>query len=117
MSAQDILKKLPRSGFLKLTNENHGPLTQEKRAALIRKGNELFNSGNYDLARRIFITTKYTDGLIRLGDHYYKKRKHILALQLYWLAPCPRKVSVLVERMAAVMSKWLMEERNGKDIP
>jgi hypothetical protein len=113
MGAEEILKKLPKSGFLKLTAENHPDITQEKRAALIRKGNELFNAGKYDLARKIFITTKYTDGLIRLGDHYLKRKKHILALQIYWLAPCPEKVAVLVERMASVMSKWLMEQKEA----
>jgi hypothetical protein len=114
MSAEDILSKLPRSGFLKLT-ANPTPLTQDKRAALIRKGNEAFNRGSYDLARKIFITAKYTDGLIRMGDYYYKKKRHIMALQLYWLAPCPEKVQFLIERVAAVVSKWLMEERNGKE--
>jgi hypothetical protein len=112
MSAEDILKKLPKSGFLKTTDENHLQLTDEKRAALIRKGNELFNEGKYELAKRVFITTRYTDGLIRLGDYYYKKKRHLAALQIYWLAPCPTKVEFLVERMASVMSKWLMEERD-----
>jgi hypothetical protein len=116
MSAEDILKKLPRSGFLKITEGNHPSLTQENRAALIRKGNEFFNKGSYDLARRIFITTKYTDGLIRLGDLYYKRKKHLLALQIYWLAPCPEEVEVLVTRMASVMSGWLREERKTQKI-
>ena len=88
MSAEDILKKLPRSGFLKTTQDALTALPKDKRAALIRKGNELFNRGSIDLARKIFITTRYTDGLIRMGDYYFKKKKHIMALQLYWLAPC-----------------------------
>ncbi len=111
MATHEILTKLPKSGFLKIAEESRAPLAQDKRAALIRKGNELFNEGNYDLARRIFITTRYTDGLIRLGDLYLKRKKHLLALQIYWLAPCPQKVEFLVERMASVMSKWLSEER------
>ncbi len=116
MNTQDILKKLPHSGFLKIIDENHISLTQERRAALIRKGNEFFNKGNYELAKKIFFTTKYTDGLIRLGDYYYKRKKHLMALQIYWLAPCPKKAAVLIERMASVMSKWLMEEKETKAI-
>jgi len=112
MGANEILKKLPRSGFLRIASDNQAPLAQDKRAALIRRGNELFNAGKYDLARRIFITTKYTDGLIRLGDYYFKRKKHLLALQIYWLAPCPEKVGYLVEKFASVISKWLMD---GKD--
>ena len=72
MSAQDILKKLPSGGFLKIAAERTAPLTREKRAALIRKGNELFNKGEFALAQRIFVTTKYSDGLIRIGDKYLK---------------------------------------------
>ncbi len=116
MSAPEVLKKLPPSGFLKIARENNVALPQDKRAALIRKGNELFNKGSYELARRIFITARYSDGLIRMGDLYYKRKKHLLALQMYWLAPCPEKVEVLVGRMASVMSKWLMEERETEDI-
>ncbi len=112
MGTAEILKKLPRSGFLKIASDQQVSLAQDKRAALIRRGNELFNAGKYDLARRIFITTKYTDGLIRLGDLYYKRKKHLLALQIYWLAPCPEKVQFLVEKYASVVSKWLMD---GKD--
>ena len=112
MGTAEILKKLPRSGFLKIASDTRIPLAQDKRAALIRRGNEFFNGGNYDLARKIFITTQYSDGLIRLGDLYYKKKKHLLALQIYWLAPCPEKVDFLVGKFASVISKWLMD---GKD--
>ncbi len=111
MGAEEVLKKLPPSGFLKTGGENQAPLSHEKRAALIRKGNELFNKGNYDLAKRIFLTTRYSDGLIRLGDMYFKRKKPLHALQAYWLAPSPAKAAALIERMADVVSKWLMEEK------
>ncbi len=116
MGAEDILKKLPSSGFLKVGGGEQSPLPQEKRAALIRKGNEYFNKGNFDLAKRIFLTTRYTDGLIRLGDMYFKRKKPLHALQAYWLAPSPSKAGALIERMAAVMSKWLMEEKDTKEL-
>jgi hypothetical protein len=116
MGVEDVLKKLPPSGFLKVGREKQTSLPQEKRAALIRKGNELFNKGNYDLAKRIFLTTRYTDGLIRLGDMYFKRKKPLHALQAYWLAPSPAKAGALIERMAAVMSKWLMQEKDSKEL-
>ncbi len=109
MSAQDILKMLPSGGFLKTTAESAAPLTREKRAALIRKGNELFNKGELSLAQRIFITTKYSDGLIRIGDEYLKGGKPLEALRLYWLAPAPDRTAAVVEQIAQVMKHWLAE--------
>ena len=75
MSTKDILKKLPSGGLLKISAERSAPITREKRAALIRKGNELYNKGELALAQRIFVTTKYSDGLIRIGDRYLKGGK------------------------------------------
>ena len=109
MNTHDILKKLPSGGFLKIAGDSTAPLAREKRAALIRKGNELFNRGEFSLAQRIFITTKYTDGLIRMGDHYIKGGKPLEALRLYWLAPAPDKTAVIVEKIAQVMKHWLAE--------
>ncbi len=109
MSTQDILKKLPASGFLKVAVDKTPPLAREKRAALIRKGNELFNKGEYALAQRIFITTRYSDGLIRLGDSFMKGGRPLEALRLYVIAPAPEKRAALVEKMAQVMKQWLAE--------
>jgi hypothetical protein len=109
MNSQDILKKLPSGGFLKTTAESPAPLNSEKRAALIRKGNELFNKGEIGLAQRIFMTTRYSDGLIRIGDRYVKDGRPLEALQAYWLAPAPDKTSALVEKIAQVMKQWLAE--------
>ncbi|MGA2975966.1 MAG: hypothetical protein ABSF77_11715 [Spirochaetia bacterium] len=109
MSTEDILKKLPSGGFLKIAAESPASLSGEKRAALIRKGNELFNKGEFSLAQRIFITTKYSDGLIRIGDYYVKGGRHLEALQAYWLAPAPEKTAVIVEKIALVMKRWLSE--------
>ena len=39
-----------------------------QKVILNRKGNVLFNSGDIEGARRIFMTTGYTDGLVRIGD-------------------------------------------------
>lgn len=109
MNAEDILKKLPSDGLLKVTSEKTAPLTREQRAALIRKGNQLFNKGEFGLAQRIFITTKYSDGLIRLGDHYAKGGRPLEALRAYWIAPAPDKRAVMVEKIAQVIKQWLSE--------
>ena len=109
MNKLDILKKLPASGFLKIAAETPAPLPREKRAALIRKGNELFNKGEFGLAQRIFVTTKYSDGLIRIGDYYVKGGKPLEALRAYWLAPAPDKTAAIVEKIAQVMKQWLSE--------
>jgi hypothetical protein len=113
MSAQDILKKLPPGGFLKPTQGNNARISREQRAALIRRGNELFNKGDLDLAQRIFITTKYSDGLIRIGDRFAEGGKPLEALRAYWIAPCPEKAAVMIERIAKVMKQWLLEEKKA----
>jgi hypothetical protein len=113
MSAQDLLKKLPPGGFLKTTQETSARISKEQRAALIRKGNELFNKGDFILAQKIFMTTKYSDGLIRIGDHFAEGGKPLEALRAYWLAPCPEKAAVLIERIAKVMKQWLTEGKKA----
>jgi hypothetical protein len=115
MSAQDILKKLPSGGFLKTApGTPPAPLSGEKRAALVRKGNELFNKGELDLAQRIFTTTGYSDGLIRIGDAYVKDGRPLDALKAYWTAPAPEKTAAIVEKIAQVMRQWLAEEKTEK---
>ena len=115
MSADDILKKLPSGSFLKVAADKAPPLPREKRAALIRKGNELYNKGDVALAQKIFITTKYSDGLIRVGDRYLKGGKPLEALKMYWLAPAPDKKAAIVEQIAQVMKHWLAEGKTQID--
>jgi len=110
MNRDEILKKLPPGSFLKISESQTVPLPREQRAALIRKGNEAFNQKNFEMAKKIFLTTGYTDGLIRLGDYYYSRRLPLEALRMYWLAPYPKKVNVLIERAAALVKELLKEE-------
>ena len=99
---------LAAPGFIKTTGAPK--LDGGRRAALIRKGNELFNAGRYEEAKRVFITTRYTDGLIRLGDYYYNSNQILEAFRMYWLAPDRRKIDSMVERMAAVVREWMKED-------
>jgi hypothetical protein len=112
-SREELLRRLPREGFLKITAEKPAgaaKLGESERVALIRKGNELFNLKKFDLARKIFLTTGYADGLIRLGDLYLKQSKPLEAFRMYLLAPDSRKVEALLEKSVAVLRHWLSED-------
>jgi hypothetical protein len=86
-------------------------LTPRERLILIRKGNELFNQGDVEKAAKIFVTTAYKDGLIRVGDYYYfDQEKPLKALYYYLEAGYERRIRELSERMAAVIKKWLQED-------
>jgi len=111
-SREELLRRLPE-GFLKVTAARPaGPanLAESERVALIRKGNELFNLKKYELARKIFVTTGYADGLIRLGDLYLKKSQPLEAFRMYLLAPDRKKVEAMLEKSVAVLRHWLSED-------
>jgi len=75
--------------------------------ALIRKGNELFNSGDIDTAKKIFPTCGDTDGIIRAGDNCYRNADYWEAYRLYTLAPAPERVKLLIKKMAQVIQNWI----------
>lgn len=100
---------LGSAGFLKTTGESGVALTSEQKAALNRRGNELFNSGDIEAAKRIFMTTGYSDGLTRVGDYYAKESRDVEALQMYWRAHNRRQAEPLIERLSAVISAVLAE--------
>jgi hypothetical protein len=104
---------LAAPGFTKIGKESVPQLTSAQRSALIRRGNELFNAGKIEEAKRIFVTSRYSDGLIRLGDYYLKKNSHLEAFRMYWLAPDRPKIDMLVERMAGVVREWLEESNDA----
>ncbi|MFW6214446.1 MAG: hypothetical protein ACOC45_00740 [Alkalispirochaetaceae bacterium] len=98
----------PSEGFLKVSGAP--ALDGSQRSALIRKGNELYNKGELHAAKRVFITTRYSDGLIRLGDHYQKQKQPLEAFRMYWLAGETRRKGEMVEQMAGVVRHWLEEK-------
>jgi len=105
-----LLNRLPKEGFLKISEAKPAELAQEQRAVLIRRGNALYNEKKYDLAKRIFLTTGYSDGLIRLGNMYLKEAKPLEAFRMYWLAPDRKKVEAMLEKSVAIIRKWLKEK-------
>jgi len=93
------------------------PLTgvePDRKAKLNRRGNELFNSGDIEGARRIFQTTGYSDGLIRVGDRYMADRRPVEALKMYKLAREEPKSADLIGKAALVIQKILSEEEDIK---
>jgi hypothetical protein len=112
MDPGEALKKVPKGGFLKLTLEPSS-LPSDARAALIRKGNELLNQGKHDLAKRIFLTTGYADGLVRLGELYEKQGNVLEAFRLYWLAKYRKRIDPTIQKMVGVVRHWLADAGKG----
>ena len=113
MDADEFKKVVHRheipDGFIKVTDRSIGTLNPEQKVALNRKGNVLFNEGNVDAARRIFVTTGYSDGLTRVGDAYGKKNEDLTALKYYVLANNARKTGPLYEKLAHIVSVMLKD--------
>jgi len=107
MSERDS-RQLP--GFQRLTRGSKPKISSEQRTSLVRRGNELFNRGKIEEAKRIFLTVSYTDGLIRLGNHHLKKNEPLEAFRMYWQAGATREVESMAERMAGVLKHWLAED-------
>ena len=86
-----------------------------QKAALNRKGNILFNSGDFEGAKRIYLTTGYSDGIVRIGDHYKSKGRPLDALKMYWIAPDRSKAEPIIMQLSVVIQNMLrMEaEKNG----
>lgn len=106
---KQILKNQQTEGFIKTTDAPVSSLNSEQKVILNRKGNELFNQGNIEGARRIYTTTGYSDGLTRVGDKYMESNQSIKALKQYVLAHNKGKSEAIYEKMAMVISKLLKE--------
>jgi len=114
MNEKNILDSIPPGGFLKINREKGANLTGTQKSVLIRRGNERFNAGDYETAKRIFITTGYTDGLVRMGGYYEKNNEPLEALRMYYLAPAPDKKEELLEKVSSIVREWIQEGK--KDI-
>ena len=105
--------KIPQEGLIKLTTPPRADVSSSQRAALIRKGNELFNAGNLDMAKKIFLSVGYSDGIIRIGDALYKKADYLEAFRMYKIAPSPEKASFIVEKLAKIVQGWLAQSASS----
>jgi hypothetical protein len=108
MGFTDIFKDLEDEAvFVKTTVKT--PVEPSTKAVLNRKGNVLFNDGDIEGARRIFVTTGYSDGLSRVGDAYKSKGRLVDALQMYYSAHNEKKIAE-VSMELAIMIKGLIRE-------
>lgn len=101
------------SAFIKVTSP--APVEKSQKAALNRKGNQLFNAGDIEGARRVFMTTGYSDGLARVGDNYKSKDKFIEALQMYWIAPDRTKSEPIITQLAGIIQCLINEDKTPEN--
>ncbi|MCL1928711.1 MAG: hypothetical protein FWG07_07980 [Treponema sp.] len=95
-------------GFVKTTVDPN--IDGSTKAALNRKGNILFNTGDTEGARRIFLTTGYSDGLSRVGDYYKSQGRPLDALKMYWIAPDRTKANPIIQQLSEIIRHFLNEE-------
>ncbi|MDR1100120.1 MAG: hypothetical protein LBL28_06520 [Treponema sp.] len=96
--------------FLKTTAKP--TLDGAQKAALNRKGNILYNSGDIEGARRIFLTTGYSDGLVRVGDFYKSKGRNLDALRMYWIAPDKTKAAPIIMELSILLKSFIHEDED-----
>ncbi|UTC82969.1 hypothetical protein [Treponema denticola] len=90
-------------GFIKTSELPVKTLTAEQKAKLNLRGNELYNKKDITAAERIFITTGYSDGLVRIGDYYANRNEHLKALKFYHLAHNTSKEGILLDKLAEII--------------
>jgi hypothetical protein len=90
------------------------PVEGSQKAALNRKGNQLFNDGDIEGARRVFMTTGYSDGLSRVGDYYKSQSRPLEALRMFWIAPDRTKSQPLIEQLAYILQSQIHEEEDAQ---
>lgn len=86
--------------------------------ALIRKGNEFFNSKKYDEAFKCYNTAGYAGGIEKIGDFYfYEGRQPLVALRYYFKVKNERvdaKINEIYERMIFAFKKLLRSDDTPK---
>jgi hypothetical protein len=97
-----------KNAFIKVSEPS--PVDGSDKAALNRKGNQKFNEGDIEAARRIFMTTGYSDGLSRTGDYYNSKGRQLEALRMYWMGHDKNKAVPLIEKLSFLLQDILHED-------
>ncbi|MDR3168127.1 MAG: hypothetical protein LBT93_09290 [Treponema sp.] len=99
-----------QNGFIKTVSPP--AIDGVQKAALNRKGNVLYNTGDIEGARRIFLTTGYSDGLARIGDYYKSKGRVLDALRMYWIAPDHTKAEPIIIQLSLIIKNLLYEKED-----
>lgn len=110
MDSKKLFGRFEDEGFIKQTETP--PIDSQQKALLNRKGNVLFNEGKIEAARRVFLTTGYSDGLSRVGDWYRSQGRDIEALKMYWIAPDRNKAEDLLFKVSALIQKLIHEDED-----
>jgi len=97
-----------KNAFIKVTEPS--PVEGSDKASLNRKGNQKFNEGDIESARRIFMTTGYSDGLSRTGDYYKSQARPLEALKMYWMAHDKNKANPIIEQLSYLLQDILHED-------
>jgi len=92
-----------KEGFIKTSELPVKNLSAEQKAKLNLRGNELYNKKDIAAAERIFITTGYSDGLVRIGDYYTNQNEHLKALKFYHLPHNIHKEGILLDKLAEII--------------
>ena len=96
--------------MIKKGNENRKVIDSAKRARLIREGNRLLSEGEIVSAEKIFVTTDYKDGLVRLGDYYLEKKDLYKCAQMYFLSENKSKIDAFCKKSAVIIAKFLKSD-------
>ena len=96
--------------MIKKGNDKKKRVDPSTRVQLIRKGNEFLSEGNIESAEKIFVTTDYKDGLVRLGDYYLEKNNLYKCAQMYFMSENQSKIDAFCKRSALIIEKLLNQE-------
>jgi hypothetical protein len=110
---EDLFDRFPDAGLIKTVDEPKSDISSAQKAQLNRRGNALFNAGDTETARRIFQTTGYSDGLMRVGERYLDGGQPVDALKMFKLAHDGKRSDELIERAALAIRKILDEEEKA----
>jgi hypothetical protein len=111
---KNLFARFPADSLIKTADLPAPSVDPDRKVKLNRKGNELFNQGEIEAARRIFQTTGYSDGLIRVGDRYLSDSRPIDALKMYRLARDDKRSERLIGTAAQVIQYLLHEQEEAK---
>ena len=110
MDYKSVFEKMQGQNTFIKTTLKPAAIEGGQKAALNRKGNNLYNAGDIEGARRIFVTTGYSDGLTRIGDYYKKKGRPLDALRMYWIAPDRKKAEPIIMQLSAIIQGLIHDE-------
>ncbi|MBU0928760.1 MAG: hypothetical protein KKA67_13510 [Spirochaetes bacterium] len=109
---ETVFENFPEDGLIKTVDEPNQELSSEQKVRLNRRGNTLFNSGDIETARRIFQTTGYSDGLMRVGESYLGLGRPVDALKMFKLSHDQARSDELIGKAALAIRKMLDKKDN-----